>query len=231
MRARALATAAAVCSVLLCETAAAQLIPIKTVPVADGDQFGFFPSSNLGMAGVSIALDDTLRDPFDNPAKGARLRGTHVFGSPSFYSVSNKAGSGQTLPLGGFVRRGSSFAGAVLALQEISDARRDQVVPPIAFAGALTTVSLAPPLPPSPQTHTNRYAFATLGRDWTDRKLSLGASVFWSGLTGVDGVELLYAGSQSIKQLGQAADFRVGLEKEWAGVDRSPRCSCTTASR
>jgi hypothetical protein len=91
------------------------------------------------------------------------------------------------------------------------------VSPPISFAGALTTTSFAAQLPPTPQTHTNRYAFATLGRAWADRKLSLGASAFWSGLTGVDGVELLYAGSQSIKQLGQAVDFRVGLEKEWAG--------------
>ena len=216
MRARAFATAAA-CSVLLSGTAAAQLIAIKTVPVAEGDQFGFFPASNLGMAGVSIALDDTLRDPFSNPARGARLRGTHFFGSPSFYSVSNKAGSGQTLPLGGFVQRGSSYAGAVLALQEITDARREQVVPPVVFDALTTTRSFAPDVPPGPQSHTNRYAFAMVGRELTDRKFSLGASVFWSGLTGVDGVELLYAGSRSIKQLGQAVDFRVGLQKEWAG--------------
>jgi hypothetical protein len=216
MSARALATAAAF-SFLLCETAAAQLIAIKTVPVAEGDQFGFFPSSNLGMAGVSIALDDTLRDPFGNPARGMRLRGTHFFGSPSFYSVSNKAGSGQTLPLGGFVQRGSSYAGAVLALQEITDARRDQLVPPIVFGALTTTSSFAADLPPSPQTHTNRYAFAMLGRELAEHKLALGASVLWSGLTGVDGVELLYAGSRSIKQFGQAVDFRLGLQKDWVG--------------
>src|SRR2546430_11993898 len=53
--------------------AAAQLISIKTVPIAQGDQFEIFPSNNLGMGSVSIALPDTLLDPFLNPAKGARL--------------------------------------------------------------------------------------------------------------------------------------------------------------
>src|SRR2546426_5209194 len=52
----------------------AQLISIKTVPIAQGDQFAIFPSNNFGMGGVSIALADTLLDPFVNPAKGARDR-------------------------------------------------------------------------------------------------------------------------------------------------------------
>src|SRR5207249_1794928 len=38
----------------------AQLIQVKTLPIADGDQWRFFPSANVGMAGVSIALSDTL---------------------------------------------------------------------------------------------------------------------------------------------------------------------------
>ena len=53
----------------------AQLISLKSVPVATGDQFLMFPSQYLGMGGVSIALDDTLYDPFANPAKGSRARG------------------------------------------------------------------------------------------------------------------------------------------------------------
>ncbi|MBO76844.1 MAG: hypothetical protein CME17_05365, partial [Gemmatimonadetes bacterium] len=35
----------------------AQLIPIRTVPVASGDQFLTVPSETLGMGGVMIALD------------------------------------------------------------------------------------------------------------------------------------------------------------------------------
>ena len=67
-------TALAVC--ILTATpgaAAAQFVSLKTVPIATEDQFLIFPSQNLGMAGVSIALDDPLLDPFVNPAKGSRL--------------------------------------------------------------------------------------------------------------------------------------------------------------
>jgi hypothetical protein len=218
MSARALATAAcvAVFSSLLSGTAAAQLIPIKTVPVAEGDQFAFFPSANLGMAGVSIALNDTLLDPFSNPAKAARLRGTHFFGSPSFYSVSSNAGSGRTLPLGGFTRRGSFYSGVVLALQEVSAARRDRLNPLVAvdFVGAAAPQQQ---FPTTPRTRTNQYALAMVGRVIPEAKLSIAASAFWSGLSAIDGVDLLYAGSQNIKQFGQSLDFRVGMLKEFAG--------------
>ena len=213
------ATAACVASLssLVCGPAAAQLISIKTVPVAEGDQFGFLPSMNLGMAGVSIALADTLLDPFGNPAKASRLHKTYAFGAPSFYSVSSNAGSGRTLPLGGFAQRGSSFAGFALALQEVSGPRRDEVSPPIAFADASSVSVATTAFPSTPRTRTNQYAVAMLGRSIPESKLSLAASVFWSGLSAIDGVDLLYAGSQNIKQFGQAVDFRVGMLKEWTG--------------
>lgn len=221
LRAGAASACAALLSALLCGPAGAQLISIKTVPVAEGDQFSFFPSTNLGMAGVSIALDDTLLDPFGNPAKAARWRGTHVFGSPSFYSVSSNAGSGRTLPLGSFTRRGSSYAGLVLAIQEVSGARRNEFGPIFAIdaIGGQTPSSLAapPPFPNTPRTRTNQYAHALVGHVFPETRLSFGASAMWSGLKAIDGVELLYAGSQDVKQFGQALDFRVGLQKELAG--------------
>ena len=57
----------------------AQLISIKTVPVASGDQFLIFPSQKLGMGNVSIAVDDHLLDPFHNPAKGIRNIKTSLY--------------------------------------------------------------------------------------------------------------------------------------------------------
>src|SRR5574342_576712 len=60
-------------SFALGSTAAAQIIPIRSVPLAQGDQLLIFPTANLGMGGVSIALADSLRDPFRNPAMGARV--------------------------------------------------------------------------------------------------------------------------------------------------------------
>jgi len=56
----------------------AQLISVKTVPLASGEQFHVFPSQNFGMADVSIAVDDPLLDPFVNPAKGAIHTGSHL---------------------------------------------------------------------------------------------------------------------------------------------------------
>src|SRR5215213_5112188 len=46
-----------------------QLVTPKTVPVQQDEQFAVFPSLRAGMAGLSIALDDSLTDPFVNPAK------------------------------------------------------------------------------------------------------------------------------------------------------------------
>src|SRR5437763_13188505 len=104
------------------QAASAQMIQIKTLPITEGDQWRFFPSANQGLGGISIALADSLLDPFENPAKGSRLseRGNgSFFGSPTFYSVSKHAGGGRTLPLGGVGRRGSTFGGLALALQEV----------------------------------------------------------------------------------------------------------------
>jgi hypothetical protein len=63
--------------------AAAQYISLKTVPIAAGDQFQLFPSQNQGMGGVSIALNDSLLDPFVNPGKGSLVQGALVFVSPA----------------------------------------------------------------------------------------------------------------------------------------------------
>ena len=76
-----------------CETTA-QLISLKTVPVAAGDQFLIVPSQNLGMGGVSIALNDALLDPFVNPAKGARV------GEGQFFSGLDRTGPGRQHRLG-----------------------------------------------------------------------------------------------------------------------------------
>src|SRR5688500_20207574 len=84
----------------------AQLISVQPVPIAQGDQFDFFPSRNQGMASVSIAVADTLLDPFSKPAKRARLRGSHFFGTPTFFNVSSDAGGGRTLPVTALGSRG-----------------------------------------------------------------------------------------------------------------------------
>jgi hypothetical protein len=196
-------------------TSAAQLIPVKTAPVAEGDQFGFLPSANLAMGGISIALADTMLDPFMNPAKAARLRRRSFFGSPSFYSLSRNGGGGSTVPLGAFLKQGSTFGGFAAAFQELNPPR------PINDFGfravdvtANGTLAL---LTPRNNQRTNRYMFGMLGHSFGAPKLSFAGSVFWSRLGGVDGVDQLYPDSRSVEELGDAVDLRVGMLKEWSG--------------
>ncbi len=203
--------------------AAAQLVSIKTVPIAQGDQFELYPSNNFGMGGVSIALPDTLLDPFVNPAKGARLGAAHFFSAPTFYGISHGAGGGRTLPLATIAGSGTWFGGLSLALQEV-----DASKPPVDGGNVIHAPRprpvdpFAPPplpatAPPRPDSYGNQYAQATLGKKVPSAGLSLGASISWARLTGVDGVDLLYAGSAGLKQFGHSLDLRLGLLKEWAG--------------
>jgi hypothetical protein len=208
------------CALVLPAISPAQLIQIKTVPVAQGDQFDIFPSRNMAMGGVSIALRDPLLDPFVNPATAARVKDGLVAGAPGMFSVSEDAGGGRTLPVSVIHQSKSWFGGLALALQEIDGARPFRGPFPPGPIVALS--SIAPEIPqPAPQrTHGNRLAFALLGTSLENAGVSLGASVQWAELNGVDGVEFLYAQSQDVAQFGHIVDARLGLLKEWAG-DRS----------
>jgi hypothetical protein len=193
-------------------SASAQLIQIKTLPLAEGDQWRLFPSANAAMGDISIALDDSLLDPFVNPAKGSRVtRGGAFFGSPTFYSLSERGGGGRTLPLGGIVKTGHTFAAFSLAIQEIDTVRGAlQFFPPTLQSADGT------PIAPGSPSRQNRYAFGSVGRAFPASGVSLGASVLWSGLNDVDGTDLLYAGSAAVAQHGGSVDARLGLTKDWA---------------
>jgi hypothetical protein len=200
-------------TIALCAApSAAQVIQIKTLPIAEGDQWRIFPSANAAMGDISIALDDSLLDPFVNPAKGSRVtRGGAFFGSPTFYSLSERAGGGKTLPVGGLVRSGNSFAAFTLAIQELDTVRGEAefIHPGVAAADGTPIVTSSP-------SRQNRYAFGSVGRAFPSRGLSVGASVLWSGLNDVDGTDLLYAGSAGVAQHGGSFDARLGVTKDWA---------------
>ena len=209
------ALGATLIALLVPAVAPAQLIAIKTLPLAQGDQFGFFPSANDAMGGVSIAVRDSLLDPFVNPAKAARVRALRVFGSPTFYSISRNAGGGQTLPVGGLMTRGDLFGGAVIAVQQLEPSRSDAqfLAPPgINFAGAPQTATF--PVPQQTLSKTNRYAFAALGRRVANG-FSVAGSLMYADLHRLDGVDQLYAGSQSIAQHGGDLDARLGVVRDW----------------
>jgi hypothetical protein len=203
--------------------ASAQQIPIKTIPLAQGTQFEIFPSNNIGMGAVSIALPDSIGDPYVNPATTSRLRASFLFTSPTVYTLSDKAGGGQSLPFSMLVRRNAWFGGLGFALQEVEPARAPQdlrggvvdVAPPGGgggFAGPVSTIPGANFRP-----HGNKYAFGMIGRAFRASNLSVGASAQWTGLHALDGVEVLYNGSRGLTQTGDVLDLRVGALKEWPG--------------
>ncbi|HVH69215.1 MAG TPA: hypothetical protein VM716_15205 [Gemmatimonadales bacterium] len=199
----------------------AQIIPIQTAPIAPADQFDIFPSYTLAMGGVSIAVVDSLHDPFINPAKGARLRAPHLFGSPTFYGVSHDAGAGRTLPVGAFSTVGSWYGGLALALQQVDAAQQGSssvLNPPVVRPGALQPTPAD--LSPGSQSHDNALAFAMVGKVLPASTLSVGGSVRWAKVRAVDGIDLLYPGSVRVDQFGETFDARLGLLKAWEG-DRS----------
>jgi hypothetical protein len=195
--------------------AQAQLISVKTVPLAQADQFEIFPSRAAGMGGVTIALIDTLHDLSRNPATGAWISSGRVFGSPFLYSVSSRAGGGRSLPLGVVGRAGSWFGGLSLALQQIDTPRGGSfTLPTLGPSG----IVLRQPQLLTNQSSGNVMAFAMVGKTLGGTGLSLAGSVSWARLHAVDGVDFLYAGSDAVAQFGHTWDARLGLLKQWPGA-------------
>ena len=199
-------------TLLLCPASSyAQLISLKTVPLATGDQFLIFPSENLAMGGTSIALDDELADPFTNPAMGSRISESYVYSSPTFYGISNNAGSARTLPVGTAFKSGAWFGGVFVAFQDLRSGSN--------FFGPRPWIDVAPPNALSRLSSTNKYANVSFGRT-IEPGLSIGASVFLADLSAMDGVEHLYARASDIGQSGDIETFRIGIAKEFIGDRR-----------
>jgi hypothetical protein len=188
---------------------AAQFIALKTVPVAAGDQFLLFPSRNLGMGSVSIAVDDSILDPFVNPAKGARIAESQVFAAPTYYNVSNDAGSAGTLSLGALFSGAKVYGSGMVALQQLN---RGNQFGPVFFAER----DVLPPDALESKSATNKYGFLSIGT-LLPGEVALGGSMFLAELNGIDGVEHLYAMSSAIEQSGNMKDFRIGATKTFAG--------------
>jgi hypothetical protein len=202
---------------------AAQVISVKTSALAEGDQFVFFPTTNAAMGGVSIAIGDTLFDAFSNPARGGHVRRSTLFSTPTFASVSRKAGGGETFPFGAFLRSGRSFGGLVIATQHLDGSRVELLPPPAILAASGTAPTSradvasieAEPATLGDPSHSNRYAALVAGHTFAASGISIGASARWSRVRAIDGAELLYTGTDALRQSGRLADFRLGALKEW----------------
>ncbi len=176
--------------------ATAQLVTPRTVPVHQDAQFQIYPASRGGLGGITIAFDDTLSDPYVNPAKATRLRGLTVTTAPYTHNISDNRGGGRTLPIG-FLASSGQWAGALL--------------------GAIQQLDRAGPTwnrPTSQRTATNHYVMGSLANQ-VEKGLSVGISAFHADLSAIDGVDLLYGGSDRIDQDGSVTDLRLGATKEW----------------
>ena len=185
----------------------AQLIPIRTVPVTSGDQFLTLPAATLGMGGVTLAVNDSLADPWNNPAKGVFIQESSFLGAPTFYGISNNGGGGKTFPVAGLFAGDAWFGGAALALQQIENEAggggRVFIEPQVFWNGPERRLSDV--------SSRNLYVSGFLGRRLGEGPWSLGVGVAAAQLNAVDGVDLLYAGAERIEQDGTTSDVRVGL--------------------
>lgn len=186
----------------------AQLISLKTVPLATGEQFQLYPADRVGVGALSIALPDTLRDPVASPATGAWLDGVYLFGAPVVYDYDGREGGGLTLPLGAFGSAGRWFGGLAGAVQEAQPVR---VAAPSSSSFAWPDAAYAAVLPPEARSDSrlNNYVFVLAGRRLGERDaVALSASHAW--LRAVQGVEQLYDGAAAIVQDGRLLDLRLG---------------------
>ena len=183
--------------------AGAQLISLKSVPIATGDQFLTLPSSRLGMANVGIALDDALADPFANPGKGSLIEAPLLVGHPTFYGISEDSGAGRTLPITTYFRSDRAFGALSFALQQIvaGDRRNIVIEDPFPFGRGQTL---------NETSSTNFYVNGVIGRE-LGGGFSLGGGVALAKLNAVDGVEHLYSGNNGLDQSGHTFDVRTGL--------------------
>ena len=171
----------------------AQLIDLKTAPVATGDQFMVQPSVNAGMGNVSIALNDPLADPFINPAKGRKVTGTEAYMLPTFYRISNGLGGAKTLSVGALTSEEKWFGGLGVAIQQLNMSPHTNVL--------------------KERSTNNNYVWLEAGKR-LNSSVALGVSFSWSGLGGMGGVNLLYPRSDNVAQHGHLLDLRVGLSGE-----------------
>lgn len=181
---------------------AAQIIPLKTVPIPSGEQFLIFPSGNIGMASISVPLDDPYGDPFANPARGALLEGIRVHVLPTVYDETADAVGGRTLPVAVTIGSGRQFGTFALALQQLEGFRPRTFLP-----GESGTSNFG-------GSTINSYAQASLGFSWPDGRTSLGLSGLYAGLNSMDGVSQLYFRAAELEQDGRLAEVRLGLLRD-----------------
>ena len=197
----------------------AQEITIRSIPLISASQEDFQPSFSRGIGNLSIAFDDSIADPFINPAKASRLSGLKLFFSPTRNSWSNEDGTAvnsnfgsdkftgtriNSLPFGFYLRKDNFFAGGSIAYQSYSSDRTNSNH---YFYNSLNFNDRN-------DIGNNTCLFGLIGTCLPDLKVSIAGSFSWSKYSAFDGVNLLYPGSSEINQDGWAVNYKLGLLAE-----------------
>ena len=195
----------------------AQEINIRSVPLVSANQEDFQPSLSRGMGNLSIVFDDSIADPFINPAKASKLSGLKLFFSPTRNTWSNKEGTSvnsnfgsakyrgtkiNSLPFGFYLRKDNVFAGGSIAYQSYSSDRSSTIYPYFYSPSNYNDKN---------DIGNNTYLFGLIGTYLPDLKVSVAGSFSWSKYSAFDGVNLLYPGSYEINQDGWAVNYKLGL--------------------
>ncbi|GJQ21675.1 MAG: hypothetical protein HBSIN02_20300 [Bacteroidia bacterium] len=163
------------------------------------------------MGGVSIALEDSLADPFVNPAAGSLVKGVRASTSPMMYGVGFESGArstvNTTIPIGVVLGGERYFGGLTWARQVLSS--KEQVSFPIPFS--------LPWGQTSGESNSNTYTFWMAGMNIPGTAFSVGLSAFWADLNAVDGVQYLYSTRDELTQRGSIATYRLGFKGSWDG--------------
>jgi len=191
-------------------SAGAQLIPVKTVPLATGNQFLVAPSSLAGLAGAGLALDDTLGGAFSNPALG-HLSESRFFGAPVHFGISGDGGGGSTLPLGAHLTGQRWFGSVLVALQQLSAGGESFGASPwCEFSCPFTDGSREL----RSSAARNVYLFGSVGRQ-IQESTWIGLSTSYADLRWMSGIERLYAGATRVAPEGGVLNLRGGLHHRW----------------
>ena len=187
-------------SFLIISICSGQLISIKSVPLAAGSQFSIYPSESFGMGNISIAFNDTYKDPYNNPVTGRNIHKSIIFCLPTFYTQSEQKYFNKSFPLSLLLRRNSWFAGFCLALQQVNNQplnNRDswQIIPETL----------------SGHSGRNQYLHLFAGKEIRKNTTNLAWSFLMSELNAVDGIDYLYSNSARVELHGNIYDYRVGL--------------------
>lgn len=178
------------------QRADAQLLSPRTVPVQQGQQFEIFPSARAGSSVAALAVEDTLLGPFRNPATASRAQRPTFDITRYGHDVNRDRGGGSTMSIAALMPSGAWSFGGQYAHQRLELARLRW---------------------PEPiERRVNQYASGLVSRR-VGQRLALGAGAQWSRLGALDGLHLLYAGTDRAVVSGESVDLRIGATREWSG--------------